>query len=47
MVTKRNILNQRTKTDNDTSTLVPANERELGWNWPVAIDSVEIGVTNT
>ncbi|KAH0238194.1 GroES-like protein, partial [Aureobasidium melanogenum] len=41
------LVHRLTACNNDTSTFVAANKRKLGWKGPVAVQGVEIGVTDT
>jgi hypothetical protein len=41
------IVNEIAFSYNNTSTFVTTNERKLGCQWPISIDSVEIGVADT
>ena len=46
MVANLNVLNEVTSGYNNTSTLVATNKRKLGWQWPVSIDGMQIGVAD-
>lgn len=47
MVTDLNVLDELTAGNNDTSTLVATDERELGGQRPVTVHGVEVGVADT
>jgi hypothetical protein len=47
MVTNLNIVDEVTLRYHNTSSFVATDERKLRWDWPVAIDGVEIGVADT
>jgi hypothetical protein len=47
VVTNIDLADKLTACNNDTRTFVAANKRKLGWKGPVAVQGVEIGVTDT
>jgi len=47
MVANLNVVDKITSGYDNTSTLVTADERKLGWQWPVTVDGVKISVADT
>lgn len=47
MVANLNVLDEFSLGNNDAGTLVSTYEWKFGWEWPVAIDGVQVGVADT
>jgi hypothetical protein len=46
MITNLDVFHKFTSSYDDTSTLVPTDQWKLRWQWPVAIDGMEISVAD-